>query len=405
MAGNDTNTKLLLHLDSDFNDASTAAHNATAVGNAALSTTQIKFGAKSCVFDGTGDYLTVASHADFTPGSGNFTVDFWLRLTALPGSAPGAALWTTDAGAAVITAVALSLDTSGVIRLYSSSDGTTWNIANNASLGAVGATGSWQHIAIVRNGTAITAYINGVANTAGTMSGTTIASAGIYIGGMWQSTGGTAGINGYIDELRYSNIARWTSNFTPPTAPYGVDTTVAAAAGAYVLTGVAAGLKAGKGMVAAVGSYALTGVAAGLKAARRMAAVVGAYTLTGVTARLGKGYTVVAATGSYTLTGVAAALKAAWRMTAAVGSYALTGVAAAVKAARRMAAATGSYALTGVAATFRAARKLTAATGSYIVTGVTLIEALLPVDPSKFYIRRVLPFLQKFRGSDPTLDQ
>jgi hypothetical protein len=27
-------------------------------------------------------------------------------------------------------------------------------------------------------------------------------------------------VNGHMDELRISDIARWTSNFTPPTEPY-----------------------------------------------------------------------------------------------------------------------------------------------------------------------------------------
>ena len=32
----------------------------------------------------------------------------------------------------------------------------------------------------------------------------------------WASTG----LNAYIDEFRFSNIARWTENFTPPTKSY-----------------------------------------------------------------------------------------------------------------------------------------------------------------------------------------
>lgn len=40
---------------------------------------------------------------------------------------------------------------------------------------------------------------------------------------------GTPGIapsdyfNGHTDEVRFSNVARWTSNFIPPSAPYEVD--------------------------------------------------------------------------------------------------------------------------------------------------------------------------------------
>ena len=39
---------------------------------------------------------------------------------------------------------------------------------------------------------------------------------------MWPDAGnsGPREFDGYIDEIRISNVARWTAAFTPPTAPY-----------------------------------------------------------------------------------------------------------------------------------------------------------------------------------------
>lgn len=89
VGGNDQYTKLLLHCDgadasTTFTDASQAAHgNATPNGNAQVDTAQSKFGGASALFDGTGDFLSYADHADWHFGSGDFMADFWVRFNSV----------------------------------------------------------------------------------------------------------------------------------------------------------------------------------------------------------------------------------------------------------------------------------------------------------------------------------
>ena len=49
-----------------FIDSSPSGHTITTSGNTTHSTAQSKFDGGSIYFDGTGDYLTIADHADFT---------------------------------------------------------------------------------------------------------------------------------------------------------------------------------------------------------------------------------------------------------------------------------------------------------------------------------------------------
>jgi hypothetical protein len=60
-------------------DESQSARAITVLGNAQIDTAQSRFGSGSVLFDGAGDALTAASHADFNFGSGPFTVGFFLR--------------------------------------------------------------------------------------------------------------------------------------------------------------------------------------------------------------------------------------------------------------------------------------------------------------------------------------
>jgi len=76
-------------------------------------------------------------------------------------------------------------------------------------------TGTWYHVALVKNGTNYTIYKNGVAIATNTDS-TPLASINIgYIGGYSSTTG----LNAYMSNARITNTAVYTSAFTPPTAP------------------------------------------------------------------------------------------------------------------------------------------------------------------------------------------
>jgi hypothetical protein len=74
-------------------------------------------------------------------------------------------------------------------------------------------------MAIVRVGVTVTFYHNGVnaggAGSWGPTIGNTTPTIGVYAGSYF--------LNGWIDEYRISNVARYTANFTPSTTPFQND--------------------------------------------------------------------------------------------------------------------------------------------------------------------------------------
>jgi len=85
------NVSLMLSMDgannsTTFIDSSQNALAVTAVADAKISTAQSKFGGSAAYFDGTGDYLTVASNAAIAFGLGDFTIECWVNFSALPGN-------------------------------------------------------------------------------------------------------------------------------------------------------------------------------------------------------------------------------------------------------------------------------------------------------------------------------
>jgi hypothetical protein len=187
----------------------------TAVGNSQISTAQQKFGSGSLRHDGTGDAL-YSTNVDSFSMAGNFTIECWFRLDALnrnhyiignrSGGGFGEGDWT----------------------VYHQPEFQRIQIASpnftqiNISASGNYTTNTWYHLAIVRSGSTTTAYLNGVSKGTTTHTATIFSTNKKIIIGALSETGGDSML-GYIDEVRISNIARYTSNFTPPSAEFNND--------------------------------------------------------------------------------------------------------------------------------------------------------------------------------------
>lgn len=169
-----------------------------------------------------------------------------------------------------------------------------------------------------------------------------------------------------------------------------VSYSLAAGAGAFVLTGQTVTLSRTRAIAAGAGSFSLTGQTVALVAAHRLSADVGAFTLTGQAVSLRKGFSLSAAVGSFVLSGQAVALRRGASLVAAVGSFVLTGQTVGLRYARRLSVGVGAFAFTGKAVTLSVSgpRTISAAVGSFTLTGQSVTLAYLP-DPDAFHVTPV----------------
>lgn len=209
MGGIDASTVFCFHADS-LSD--TQGHPLTALGDARIDAAQSKFGGNSLLLDGTGDYLTSPDSPDWDLGGGDFTIDFWVRQPTVQIGIPVANYINASKGWLVQL-------TGTSAFFYYSVDGTT-ALNKAAPSGHSMVANTWYHIAVVRSGNNLLWFVNGVSLGApGDVTGLTLwnSSAPLSIGA--DGAGGQP-VNGNLDEVRISKVARWTAAFTPPPAPY-----------------------------------------------------------------------------------------------------------------------------------------------------------------------------------------
>lgn len=206
MAGLDTNVILLLHMDTNagnFVDSSSSAHTAVPT-NVTQVATPSKFGNDAAYFAGTSNQLDIASHPDFGLGTGDWTLDFWVNRSSLANSA-------VFAIGGYSTGMSLRWQEGSPITVYFNTNTYYYSMSWS--------TGTWYHIAVQRSGTTLTVFLDGVSLADHTIpAGLTIPQSAIRIGEVLE--GGAGSFNGYMDELRLSNVARYSGNFTPPTEAY-----------------------------------------------------------------------------------------------------------------------------------------------------------------------------------------
>jgi len=209
-------TSLLLHGNgtngsTTIIDSSPTPKTVTAFGNAQISTAQSKFGGASIAFDGNGDYLSIGSNTALALGS-TWTIEFFVYLNTFGGGDSRNAFVSTG-----------TLNTNGHLQIYTETGptlvvrcgGTGGNDVVSGSSPFNAAT--WAHLAFVSNNLAATIYVNGLANGTGTLASASTEPIA-RIGNMNFSA---YDLDGYIDDFRITKgVARYTANFTPPTAAF-----------------------------------------------------------------------------------------------------------------------------------------------------------------------------------------
>lgn len=174
----------------------------------------------SAEFDGALEqYITIPDSPDWAiVGDQNFTFDFQARMKSYPTLGSLFHIWSQlDLPAPAFAEMSIEDDHVGI---------NYFTPIGNWGVGAGGLSfdlDTWYHIAWVRWGNNVTIFIDGV------LIGTNVESTVTYdissparigrpiieVGAEW--------FDGFIDEFRLSNVARWTTGFTPPTAPHIMD--------------------------------------------------------------------------------------------------------------------------------------------------------------------------------------
>jgi len=189
-----------------FDDGSSSNHTITANGNV----TQGSFGPFArpdgewgVSFDGSGDVLKTPS---LTIGTGTITYECWLNFNTVAGNATIVCFNDSDSARVSL------YNSDGDLKIYSSANG-----GRTVKSSAFTTSNSWIKLLLVRASNTATVYLDGTSVGTGTMPEnlTGVLAIGAYNGGEI--------FNGIISNVRLSDNARQSGNYTVETAPLTSD--------------------------------------------------------------------------------------------------------------------------------------------------------------------------------------
>ena len=162
-----------------------------------------KYGSGSMLFSAS-NYLSIASGSAVNPNTGNFTIEMWIYPTSYNNYNY---LYLTSSlfGGLLISLFEGTL----LLRAYYDK--------NLLSSSTVPPLNTWSYITVTRSDSTARIFLNGTIIASGTVTYNFVSGTSSYICG---SPIEGVRFNGNVYDLRITNgIARYTSNFTPPTAP------------------------------------------------------------------------------------------------------------------------------------------------------------------------------------------
>jgi hypothetical protein len=214
-----TNTSLLLNFTNAGIYDATSKNDLETVGNAQISTTQSKFGGSSMYFDGTGDYASIPATQNLVFGTGDFTIEMWLYSGSQSGT--GVRMMGNGAGGSWASGKYILTTTTAA-----NPNKFTFGVNNTSPVDLLVSTttfndSTWRHVAITRYGNVFRLFVNGIQESTNTSSASVDNGTAVQIRIGSGGISGDADWAGYIDDLRITKgIARYTSNFTPPTTAF-----------------------------------------------------------------------------------------------------------------------------------------------------------------------------------------
>ena len=161
-------------------------------------------------FNGSTSYLSTLANGStsYAFGTNSFTIEGWFNFSSNTTCSLIGDIFNTGNGD---WALLYNASVPG-LRFFYNSQTTATYITSNSFTPTVG---TWYHFAVVRNGTTVTFYINGVASGSSTVSASiTYVGTNLYIGA---AAGITLLFPGSASNIRVVNgTAVYTSNFAPP---------------------------------------------------------------------------------------------------------------------------------------------------------------------------------------------
>lgn len=197
-------TVMLLRFDNGFTDSANSERVLSSNGPS-ISTVKTKFGSHSLYVNGG---RLAAPDVQELRLVGDYTVEFWVNIQTLLSDT-----WL------------FAKNNIGYINCLKTWNGNLYLQTETASAaipaGGNMTTNAWQHYAVVHSGNKTMLFIDGVKKMDFVDNGGFgLNDKPFVVGG---SSFESVTSHAYYDEFRVSKVARYTTDFTPPTAPFEVD--------------------------------------------------------------------------------------------------------------------------------------------------------------------------------------